>query len=234
MPTLPKGQMSSGARVIQNAPAAGLAAQQPQRLQGTVLPHANFTAKNATALMQANHWDSPKSVTITVTSTDLAGGPYGPQLVYLFNRPSNQDVTDNGSGANSVAYQYQDGKGGLRLDYMTNKVRGNMGIPCYGVAIRMLANGAADPTGLGQANPFFIWWNTFNRSDSFDLNSTDGQSRKDFDTSIQVWSIPDSVNIPQWGQFGFTIGQAPAPAAGAATEAATCTFYFDEMFINTI
>jgi hypothetical protein len=184
-----------------------------------ILPQSDANLPNTQSVLAANQYPLPDSVTISVASA--AGSGAAPVTVYLINEQANglgNQVTDNGSGAGSVTYAYQDNFGGKLLSSLLRDARTGMGAICYGIAIRMniTSGGAGDPAGLATANPFFIIYNALGRSNSTDFNSTDGQNRSQYDDSIQVWNCIQ--NVGSFVQLGFTI-----PVA----DTATITLYFN-------
>lgn len=175
-----------------------------------LIPSGDYDIKGVAELMSVNQYPLPDASTISVSS---AGGmSAAPTVVYLLNNASLNDIDDNGSGAASITYSYQDGFGGKLLSDIIGGDRAKRGAICYGFSIRMnvTSGGAGDPANLALTNPFFETFNTFGRSNSLDVASTFGQGRSDFDSSIMVWRCYQ--NFGNFVQFGFTM-----PVADTAT-----------------
>lgn len=134
-----------------------------------------------------------RSTKCSVTST--AGGGAVETTIYLWNNDY-QNVTDNGSGANSITYNYEDGFAGVltsRRIYQANMGQGQV---LYGGYIECFAAGVADPTGLSNAEPAVI--NYVGRGSlavPTVIEVDDNFSRADNSTGIGVFTCEQPFDI---------------------------------------
>lgn len=205
------GALQMGSGPSQNAPTGG-------RAVGVIIPQLNQTFTSMAAQMSANQFPLPPSFTVLVRSN--TGVSAASTRVFVLNQDILNNITNNGSGANSIVYTYQDGFNGAVLNRLLGQARAGVGAVCFGVALRMniTSSGAGDPAGLAGANPEFITNNALGGSASLNFNITSMQTRQDYDTSIEV--IPCVQNLARFVQYGFTI-----PAGSTAT----LTFYVNPL-----
>ncbi len=211
------------ARVLQAGRPAALANRSAGVQSGNAnLPHIipaqlDHVLTDVGDIMSANQTAIPSSFAVNVVSAAGAGA-VSTQAVIL-----NPDVlapnTNNGSGAVSLTYSYQDGltfptssAAGLVLSNLLSFARLGVGAITYGFSIRMIttATGAGNPSGLALTTPF---WGLKNFAGLFiptSVNMTADQTRGDFDTSIEV--IRAVQNVQRTVGLGFTM-----PVANTAT-----------------
>lgn len=165
------------------------------------IPQANHVFENESDLMAANTYPLPPSATIQVASA--AGG--ASIRVYVLNQASLNSVTNNGGGAGTVTYTYQDGFAGVVLSNILTNARGGVGAIAYGAVIRAIVTSskAGDPVGLAAASPRFDINNAYGSTIPTNFNITTDQTRSDYDTSIEVMSCVQ--NITNTTQFSFII-----------------------------
>lgn len=148
------------------------------------------------SFQSANVYPYPDSITVIVDSINAGGGGPGANVdVFLFNQDELNDVTDNGTGANSVQYTYQDNARGKVISRIITGARAGLGLICYGIAIRMqiTSSGNGDASGVAATNPRFGVDNGMGDFIPLNFNTTSNQTRKDEDTSLIV--IPCIQNI---------------------------------------
>lgn len=186
---------------------------------GVLVPQSRHTFTDTAAVMAANVFALPNSITVSLSSA--AGVGAVATRVYLFNQDKLSNITDNGSGANSITYTYQDGFGGNVVSELLAMARAGVGAVCYGVAIRanVIATGAGSSAALATTNPAFYNYNALGGRTDTNFNITAEQTRGDFDTSISLFRC--IANVPRFSQFSLI-----------ATEGITytCTFYFTPDF----
>lgn len=212
-------QMAPIARSQSNsAIPANLSSQATNR--GIIIPQAGHTFASASEQISANIFPIPNSITISVASATGAGA--AATRVGLFNQDIFGTVSNNGSGAGSITYTYQDGTTtGALVSAILTQARAAVGTICYGVATRMLVTSskAGDATGLANANGAFYAYNAFGASIPLNLNMSSDQGRQDYDSSIEV--IPLVQNISRFVQYSFVL---------PVGDTATLTFYFTPNF----
>lgn len=205
--------------ITMNTPQTGTqAAVAAVNNRSIIIPQSQLHLSTMAEMMAANQFPLQNSITVQVASATGVGAVT--TKVYLFNQSRLNNVTNNGSGAGTITYTYQDGFGGTIVDDVLTFARGGVGAVCRGVALRMIttATDAGNAAALSTANPSFITYNMLGGSTSMNFNITANQTRGDFDTSIEV--IPCTQNIGRFVQYSFAI-----PAGVTAT----ATFYFDSI-----
>lgn len=176
----------------------------PTRKSGISIPQMTHSFDDPQMHQSANTFPLPTSFSVGVASAVGAGAL--PTEVFLLNNDRLNNITNNGSGAGSVTYTFQDGFQGNVVSDLLAFSRAGVGAIIYGVAIRLdvLATpGTGDPFGLGLTNPAFLTFGAFGRSVPLDYNVNENQTRMDFDNSIEVVSVV--INFTRFSQFAFTI-----------------------------
>ena len=189
-----------------------------------LVPNRNVIVNDAAELISLNPYPIPDAVTILVNSNSGAGAdPF--TRVSLLNQDYLNNIDDNGSGAGSILYTYQDGtKFGQLTSLNISQQRSNQGAPCFGFSIRLTDSaGAGQPSLLANCNPSFTTRNVYGRSNNLDVASTFGQGRSDFDTSIMVWRV--AAGFSRFTQFEFEM-----PGDAATDFIAVVTLYFTRNF----
>lgn len=194
--------------------------QVPSHPAGVIPAGAQYDFADPAMKISANQNAVPRSTTITVTSVAAAGA--APTVVYLLNQNSLNNIVNNGSGAGSITYTYQDGFGGNNLSQILAFARYGVGMTCFGGYIRMMTNTTppqGDPSGLDATNPAFLFFNTYGRSTPSDINIADDQTRADQDTSIEVFTCMQNITTSVQFSFLMPVG-----------DTATVTLYFNPYF----
>lgn len=134
-----------------------------------------------------------RSTKVTITSAPGAGAVE--TTVYLYNNDYLQSVDDNGSGASSITYNYEDGFAGTltsRKIQMANNAQGQV---LYGGYIECYAAGVADPTGLSNSEPQILQYTGRGTSAVPTIIEVDDNfSRSDFSTGIGVFTCEQPFN----------------------------------------
>jgi hypothetical protein len=179
-------------------------------------PQGDHAFTDQAEAAQTNVYPLPDAVTVNVTSN--AGG--ASTTVYVFNQDYLNNITSN--GASAISYAWNDTFSGTVVSRLLGYARNGVGAIIYGVAIRMtvLSTGAGLPSSFTTINPYFLTYNAYGKQIGvYNLNTSTNQTRKDYDTSIQVDRF--AVNLSRMSQFALTI---PTNAV------ASCTFYLKPNF----
>lgn len=168
-----------------------------------ITPQMYHQFSDTADLISANNFPLPNVVTVKITSAVGAGA--AATRVYIFNQDILKNVTNNGSGAASIAYTYLDNFAGNNISQLMALSRAGIGAIIYGFTLRMnvTAGGAGDATGLGVCNPYFATNNAYGNELPLNANMTANQTRGDFDTSIEGNDIRQ--NMGRFVQFSFII-----------------------------
>lgn len=188
-----------GSRGTVNAPGALSVAAQ----SNIIMPQKTAQLPSIAQILSVNQYPLPDAFTIQVASA--AGGGAVATRVFLLQQDSLNDITNNGSGAASITYTYQDGFAGRNLSQIVGNARNGMGAICYGFSIRMTvtATNAGDAAGLAAANPSFRTFDAFGTFLPLNVSGTMNQERGDFDTSIMVWRTAQNLSL--FTQLSFVI-----------------------------
>lgn len=138
-----------------------------------------------------------RSTTVTITSTGAAGA--GQTTVYLWNNSYLQTVTDNGGGANTISYNWEDGFTGELTSQNIKFANGGKGQTLYGGYITCTATTAGttiqDETGLENSSPLLLQYigrGTASIPTIIEVN--DNFSRSDFSVGIGVFTCMQPFN----------------------------------------
>lgn len=179
-------------------------------------PQGDHAFTDQAEAAQTNVYPLPDAVTVNITSN--AGG--ATTQVYVFNQDYLNNITSN--GASAITYQWNDAFSGTVVSRLLGYARNGVGAIIYGVAIRMtvLSTGAGLPSAFTTINPFFFTYNAYGKQIGvYNLNTSTNQTRKDYDTSIQVDRF--AVNLTRMSQFSLFI---------PTNSVASCTFYLKPNF----
>lgn len=188
-----------------------VAPSRPVTQSNVNVPGASTPVATVNQYMAVNVFPLPAAITVTVASA--AGAGAAATLVTVFNNDLFALIDDNGSGAGSITYTFMDGTAtGVVNSASMAFARAGVGAIIYGYTLRMIvtATRAGDPVGLAAANAQFRTFNGFGNNIPLNTNTTEDQTRGDFDTSIDV--TPVLINFTRMTQFGFII-----PVADTAT-----------------
>lgn len=98
-----------------------------------------------------------RSTKVSITSN--AGGGAAETTIYLYNNNYLQTITDNGSGANSIDYNYEDGFGGVLTSKKITNANGAQGQTLYGGYISCFADDVASEANLVDSEPSLLQYN---------------------------------------------------------------------------
>jgi len=134
-----------------------------------------------------------RSTKVTITST--AGVGAAETTIYLWNNDYLQNVDDNGSGAASITYNYEDGFTGTLTSRMIQMANNAQGQVLYGGYIECYAAGVADPTGLSDSEPQLLQYTGRGTSAVPTIIEVDDNfSRSDNSTGIGVFTCEQPFN----------------------------------------
>ena len=183
--------------------------------------HVSAVIRDSSEIAGANHYESPESVEISVTSNGNAGA--AATKTSLFNEGIFVPVRNNGSGALSIIPVYDDGTVDGKLTTLALiRQRANMGAICKGIEIRV-----TNASDLAVMKPAFINYSASKRvTRTVELKINTNQTRKDNDKTVAV--IPCNFNLSEMGDFEYT---HPNPGAvGGTNNTIDFVFYFDDNF----
>lgn len=168
-----------------------------------IIPGSAAGFANPAEMFSGNVFNLPTSAMVQVASA--TGASAARKTVYLLQQDTLNNVTDNGSGAASITYTYQDTFSGKVLSALVSQARAGVGAICYGVSIRMnvTSGGAGDPANLALTNPMFVTYDSKGKESPLSLDAAADQTRKDNDTSIGVWRCVQ--NLSKITQFSFSM-----------------------------
>jgi len=196
----------NGGRGIVNGPASLSVASQSNIL----VPQKTTQLPSVAQILSVNQYPLPDAFTVQVASA--AGGGAVATRVFLLQQATLNDITNNGSGAASITYTYQDGFAGRNVSNIVGNARNGMGAICFGFSIRMnvTAGGAGDAAGLAAVNASFRTFDAYGTFIPLNVSATENQERGDFDTSIMVWRCAQNLSL--FTQLSFVM-----PVADTAT-----------------
>lgn len=185
--------------------------------------HVNFA--NNSHLISANNVADVRSFTYQINSAPGAGA--ASIRIFTLQNSELPTVTDNGSGANSITYAWQDANGGKTISRIIRYGRAGVGVICFGGTIRVDqtpagASSVGYAPGVAALAPYFATYNEFGLAQPLTLNAAADQTRKDQDTSIFVFSCVQ--NLSDVTQLSMVI---PGDNAGN-TYTITVTLYVGE------
>lgn len=148
-----------------------------------------------------------RSTKVAITST--AGVGAAETTVYLYNNDYLQSVTDNGSGANSIAFNYEDGFGGTLTSRKIQMANNAKGQTLYGGYLTCFADGVADETGLSNSEPFLLQYvGRGQNAVPTIIEVDDNFSRSDFSDGIGVFTCEQPFNESTQFQLNINGGNA--------------------------
>lgn len=185
------------------------------------VPQSQHAFDSVEETMSANVFPLPKDAVVSVVS-DAGEGAIATRI-YLLNQATLNNIENNGKGAASIHYTYQDGFAGRVLSNLLSLSRAGVGAICFGVSIRLIvtSTGGDDANGLAQCNPKFYTNNTAGSTVNLDITAAGNQTRKDNDKSIGVYPVVQNISVAT--QFSMVI---------SPDRTATVTFYFHPDFIS--
>jgi len=168
----------------------------------------------------ANLYLLPANFTATAVSNVGAGAVA--TRIYLLQQDFLNNITTNGSGANSITYSYTDGFSGRNISRAVANARAGVGAITYGTQLTFnnTATGAADVANLNSANAYYATFDPSTGQPSTNKVNTSGdQSRSDTNFGLSV--TRDIQNLSCETQLSFVLNVGVT---------ATATFYLTETF----
>lgn len=221
-------QLASIPSTLNNAMNKTPQAERNTPLSGIIIPQGDHTFSNIGSMLSANQYSIPDSISVVITSTSAVGS--APTRIFLFNQAFLQNITNNGGGAGTIAYTWEDGSAtGGAVSEIVGGARSNVGAICYGVSLRYdvtppLGVITGNPAGVAGSAPAFLINTGYAFPMPTNLNPTSNQTRKDQDQSIGVY--PVIVNVPRFAQFSAVIPASGLLANVGQVDTLTATFYF--------
>lgn len=158
------------------------------------------------------------SAKVTITSSPDAAAVQ--TQIFIWNQDYLQDTATNGGVA--LVYNFEDAFTGNLTSRMIGEANSGDGQVLYGIYIRALADGVADPTGLSNTEPSILkYTGRGTNAVPTELYIDDNETRADQDDSIGVVRIPGGLPFDRKSQFTcFINGDA------AVTYTLILKFYF--------
>lgn len=159
--------------------------------------------------------------TITVAITSDAGG--NDTTVNLWNTTALGNlITDNGGGANTIDYGWDDGTFNGAVDNgIVTTGRQNKGLICWRVDFELFVDGLSDPANIAILRPVWLTYDAFGRGTPVSMNTAARHTRQDFDKGIvNMYCIQ---NVSPYTQAVFVM---PSSAGAVTNNVANVTFYF--------